>query len=157
MAIPLRLTVNGAAVEVADVPDSERLLDTLRWRMGLKGTKEGCRSGSCGACTIVVAGRSVLSCLTLSREIDGSEVLTIEGAESDPVGRRVQRAFEAEAALQCGYCTPGFVMALVGRLKEPRRDEGSDSVLTDLNGNICRCTGYAAIERAVRRAKEPLP
>lgn len=149
---PLRLKINGRRVELAGVPDPERLLDTLRWRLGLKGTKEGCRSGGCGACTVLVNGRSTLSCLTLSREVDGATVLTIEGASSDPIGQRVQRAFASEGAVQCGYCTPGFVMALTGRLKEPARSHDPEDVLADLAGNLCRCTGYAAIERAARRA-----
>ncbi|MCI4360911.1 MAG: 2Fe-2S iron-sulfur cluster-binding protein, partial [Thermoplasmata archaeon] len=83
--------------------------------------------------------------------------LTIEGAEGDPVGAKVQQAFEAEDALQCGYCTPGFVMALVGRLKEPTTGDDPDRILVDLQGNLCRCTGYAAIERAVRRSSKGEP
>ncbi len=144
----LSLTVNGRPLEVPEVPTGERLLDTLRWRLGLKGTKEGCRSGACGACTVLIDDRSALSCLTLAHEVAGSSVTTIEGIEADPVGARVRAAFESVGALQCGYCTPGFVLALTGLIKE-RGDAGPfGELLEDLGGNLCRCTGYAAIVRA---------
>ena len=147
-----RLRVNGSPVDLEKVPQSERLLDTLRWRLALRGTKEGCRSGSCGSCTVLVDGKAALSCLVLSHELGAAEVTTIEAAASDPIGARVQAAFASESALQCGYCTPGFVMAAVGRLKESVPDDSADAAWADLQGNLCRCTGYAAIERAVRRA-----
>ena len=154
MTPPWRATVNGVAVERGDVPDSERLLDTLRWRLGLRGTKEGCRSGDCGACTLLVDDAPTLSCLTLSHEVDGSRVTTVEGVAADPVGRAVMGAFEREGAVQCGYCTPGFVMALTGLLKERPRETPAEELLDDLQGNLCRCTGYVAIARAVRTARE---
>jgi len=151
----VRLTVNGRAATVEGVPGGERLLDTLRWRLGLKGTKEGCRTGGCGACTVLVDGASTLSCLTLTHEVDGSTLTTVEAVADDPVGRAVRDAFEREGALQCGYCTPGFVMALTGLLKERGRSAPVDELLDGLQGNLCRCTGYAAIVRAVRAvAKE---
>ncbi len=146
------LTVNGRRVLLTGVPDEERLLDTLRWRLGLKGTKEGCRSGECGACTVLVDGRSRLSCLVLSRELEGTSVTTIEGIDGDPMGRRVRAAFVAEEALQCGYCTPGFVMAVTGLLREGDRFPGD--LRPHLGGNLCRCTGYVAIARAVERARK---
>jgi len=149
MSRPLRLTVNGERRTVDGVPDSERLLDTIRWRLGLKGTKEGCRSGECGACTVLVDELSTLSCLTLAHEVDGASLTTIEGVASDPVGRTVQEAFARAGALQCGYCTPGFVLALVGLLKERGRAAPTEELLTDLSGNLCRCTGYLPIVRAV--------
>ncbi len=146
------LTVNGRRIRRSGVPDSERLLDTLRWRLGLKGTKEGCRTGDCGACTVLVNGLITLSCLTLTREVDRAKVVTIEGVGEDPVGRRVQSAFSEEPALQCGYCTPGFVMALTGLLKvSGPKNARTEEILTDLQGNLCRCTGYASITRAVER------
>jgi carbon-monoxide dehydrogenase small subunit len=154
---PLSLTVNGRAQALSDVPDSERLLDTIRWRLGLRGTKEGCRSGDCGACTVLVDGTSTLSCLTLSHEVDGSSVTTIEGMGADPVGRTVQRAFERAGALQCGYCTPGFVVALVGLLREQGKGAKVEELLADLGGNLCRCTGYLAIARAVSLLQEEGP
>jgi aerobic carbon-monoxide dehydrogenase small subunit len=144
---PVHLRVNGVRFELA-VPDEERLLDSLRWRLGLKGTKEGCRTGDCGACTVLVGGEATLSCLTLTREVEGEPIDTVEGLPSDPTGQRVLRAFEKEAGLQCGYCTPGFVVALTGLLKE-RPSASATELLADLQGNLCRCTGYASIRRAV--------
>ena len=145
-----RLRVNGAPVDLGSVPAEERLLDTVRWRLGLKGTKEGCRTGDCGACTVLVDGRSVLSCLTLTHEVDGARVTTIEGTPSDPELERARAAFERAGALQCGYCTPGFVVALAGLLKERGRSATAEDLLDGLQGNLCRCTGYAAIVRAVQ-------
>jgi aerobic-type carbon monoxide dehydrogenase small subunit (CoxS/CutS family) len=151
------LTLNGRPRPLAEVPDDERLLDTLRQRFGLTGSKEGCRTGDCGACTVVVNGEPLLSCLTLTHEVEGREVLTVEGAAADPIGLRVQRAFEAAGAVQCGYCTPGFVMALTGLLTE-RGDVGDvPGLLEDLGGNLCRCTGYGTIVRAVRALSEERP
>ena len=149
--------VNGRPTRRDDVPGSERLLDTVRWRLGLMGTKEGCRSGGCGACTLLVDGRPTLSCLVLTHEVAASSILTIEGAEEDPVGRAVQGAFRDAGALQCGYCTPGFVMALTGLLKEEGRSAPTDRLLAGLGGNLCRCTGYLSIARAVGLARERLP
>ncbi len=153
---PASLSVNGRPVPLEAVPSDERLLDTLRWRLGLRGTKEGCRSGECGACTVLVDGDGRLSCLTLTHELEGSSVTTIEGAAEDPVGREVQRAFAEEGALQCGYCTPGFVMALTGILRERGRTVSTGQLLEDLGGNLCRCTGYLPIARAAERARERL-
>jgi aerobic carbon-monoxide dehydrogenase small subunit len=154
---PLHLTVNGDSHSLSTVPDDERLLDTLRWRLGLKGTKEGCRTGGCGACTVLVDGESSLSCLTLAHEVEGASVTTIEGVSSDPVGRRVRDAFAEAGALQCGYCTPGFVMALTGLLKEEGSATSTDHLLEELASNLCRCTGYSAIVRAVHLAREGRP
>jgi len=151
---PLRLRVNGRAEHLEGVPDHERLLDTLRWRVGLKGTKEGCRTGGCGACTVLVDGRCTLSCLTLAREVDGAEVVTVEGIDDDPVGRVVRAAFRDAGAVQCGYCTPGFEVALTGILKERGSAASVESLVDDLGGNLCRCTGYVAIARAVARARQ---
>ena len=151
------LRVNGRPVPLGEVPGDEVLLDTLRWRLGLRGTKEGCRSGGCGACTVLVDGRGRLSCLSLTRELEGTEVTTIEGASDDPVGRVVQDAFLEEVAFQCGYCTPGFVMAVTGVLREGGRLASTAELLRHLGGNLCRCTGYVAIARAVERARERLP
>ena len=149
MPTPIVLTVNGQRRPLDRVPDSERLLDTIRWRLGLKGTKEGCRSGECGACTVLVDGVSTLSCLTLTHEVEGSTLTTIEGVADDPTGRAIQEAFARAGALQCGYCTPGFVMALLGLLRERGRAASPEELLNDLGGNLCRCTGYLAIARAV--------
>jgi carbon-monoxide dehydrogenase small subunit len=145
----LAFTLNGIAVRRRDVPDDELLLDTLRWRLGARGTKEGCRTGDCGACTVLVDGRTVLACLTLTHEIAGEKVVTIEGLADDPVGRKVRAAFERESALQCGYCTPGFVVALTGAIKSQPKALDESALLDDLGGNLCRCTGYSSIRRAV--------
>ncbi|MFZ0698941.1 MAG: (2Fe-2S)-binding protein [Thermoplasmata archaeon] len=153
MTASSRIVVNATPVEVASIPVDERLLDTVRWRLGLKGTKEGCRTGDCGACTVLVDGRSVLSCIALTHEFTGATVTTVEGLEGDPTGATVRAAFEKEGALQCGYCTPGFVVALTSLLKERGTGASSEELAEDLGGNLCRCTGYAAIVRAVRRAR----
>lgn len=146
---PVELRVNCRPRSVPSVPADERLLDTLRWRLDLKGTKEGCRTGDCGACTVLVGGRSTLSCLTLTHEVRDEAIGTVEGLADDPVGREVQAAFVREAGLQCGYCTPGFLVALTGLLTE---EPGAtpEQLLEHLQGNLCRCTGYASIGRAVR-------
>jgi aerobic carbon-monoxide dehydrogenase small subunit len=146
--------VNGEPLSLATIPDDERLLDTLRWRLALRGTKEGCRAGECGACTVLVDGRARLSCLVLTHEAEGARVTTIEGVDRDPVGAAVQEAFAEEGALQCGYCTPGFVMATTALLA-PGRATGT-GIADRLGGNLCRCTGYVAIVRAVERARERL-
>ena len=150
------LRVNGRPASLDGMPDDERLLDTLRWRLGLKGTKEGCRTGDCGACTVLVDGMSTLSCLTLTREVEGTSVTTIDGASTDPELERARAAFAAAGALQCGYCTPGFVVALAGLLKERGTTAPLPELLDGLQGNLCRCTGYAAIVRAVEIAREGL-
>lgn len=154
MSGPWRARINGHELTAQELPDDERLLDTLRWRLGLRGTKEGCRTGDCGACTVLIDDRTALSCLVLSREVDGRSLTTVEGAAGDEVGAKVQRAFDGAVALQCGYCTPGFVMALTGLLKERGRSTPTEELLTDLQSNLCRCTGYAAIVRAVQAAAE---
>ncbi len=156
-ASSVRLTVNGAPSPLAEVPHDERLLDSLRWRLGLKGTKEGCRTGNCGACTVLVDGASTLSCLTLTHEVEGAAVTTVEGVADDPVGARVRAAFADAGALQCGYCTPGFLVALTGLLREEGRAAPVEELLEELASNLCRCTGYSAIARAVKDARERLP
>ncbi|HZY69940.1 MAG TPA: (2Fe-2S)-binding protein [Thermoplasmata archaeon] len=152
----LALALNGRAQRRSDVPDDERLLDTLRWRFGLKGTKEGCRTGDCGACTVLVNDRAVLSCLTLAHEVDGERITTVEGLAEDAEGRAVRASFERSDAFQCGYCTPGFVVALAGSLKRRGGHAQETEILEDVANNLCRCTGYAAIRRAIHTlATEP--
>ncbi len=151
-AKPLRTKVNGKARSIPDVPDDERLLDLLRWRLGLKGTKEGCRTGDCGACTVLVDGKSVLSCLTPAREAEGRSVETADELSArSPGAKLVAEAFARAGAVQCGYCTPGFVVAVEGLLRErsggPPRS--AESLAKELGGNLCRCTGYYAILRAL--------
>lgn len=153
---PLTLTINGKPQQFERVPDAERLLDTLRWRAGLKGTKEGCRTGGCGACTVLVNGEPTLSCLVLSHEVSGENVTTIEGVAAEKVGRIVIRAFAEAGAVQCGYCTPGFVVALAGQLRGDGTPPSVASLLDGLEGNLCRCTGYRAIQKAIVAAREAL-
>jgi carbon-monoxide dehydrogenase small subunit len=149
---PWRARLNGRDVELADVPAEERLLDTVRWRLEARGTKEGCRTGDCGACTMWVGGRSVLSCLVLSRDVEGEEITTIEGFAPTELGQRIQEAFEEAGAVQCGYCTPGFVMALGSLLKEQAgKPLSEEEICRELSGNLCRCTGYFGLLRAARR------
>jgi aerobic-type carbon monoxide dehydrogenase small subunit (CoxS/CutS family) len=148
---PLHLQVNGKAHEIPGIPPEERLLDTIRWRIGLKGTKEGCRSGDCGACTVLLDGRSVLSCLTLAHEAEGCAVETIESLAQAEGSRRVADAFARAGAVQCGYCTPGFVVAVTGLLRERKNDGplSPEELSHELGGNLCRCTGYYGILRAL--------
>ena len=140
------LTVNGTPQELR-VPASTTLVELLRSHLQLTGTKVACDGGECGACTVLVDGRPVLSCLILAVELDGCDVTTIESV-SDQRILGLQRAFVREAALQCGFCTPGIIMA-ASRL-EP--DADAAEIRAALVGNICRCTGYSKIVRAVQRA-----
>jgi aerobic carbon-monoxide dehydrogenase small subunit len=144
-----RASVNGQARDLASTPDDERLLDWLRWRLDLKGTKEGCRTGDCGACTVLLDGKSVLSCLTLAKEVEGRSVETIEHLTATDAGRLVAEAFAVSGAVQCGYCTPGFVVAVAGLLRELPAPVTPEQLERDLGGNLCRCTGYYGILRAL--------
>jgi len=150
--VHVRTTINGEPVELLVAP-YESLLDTLREEIGLTGTKEGCNDGNCGACTVTLDGRIVDSCLVLGAEIDGRSVDTIEGMASPEGLHPLQQAFLEEAALQCGICTPGFLVAAKGLLdREPVPSE--QRVRHWLAGNLCRCTGYDKIVRAVLKAAD---
>jgi len=143
----VRFVLNGERVEM-EVREDQRVLDLLREELGLTGTKEGCGEGECGACTILVDGRAVNSCLMLAPELDGREVLTIEGLSKSGEPDPIQKAFVNAGAVQCGFCTPGFVMstkALLMKNPHPSRDE----IYKALEGNLCRCTGYVKILDAV--------
>lgn len=142
------LTVNGDPVS-ADVESRLLLTDFLRERLRLTGTHVGCEQGACGACTVLVDGRAVRSCLTLAAACEGREITTVEHLAGDSL-HPVQQAFHDHHGLQCGFCTPGFLMS-IAELHD--RDEVSEEELVDqLCGNICRCTGYRGIERAARQA-----
>ncbi len=146
----IALTVNGAQHE-ADVEPRQLLVYFLREQLGLKGTNVGCDTSSCGACTVLLDGESVKSCNALAVQADGSEITTIEGLAQGDSLHPVQQAFHEKHALQCGYCTPGFVMATVSLLKEnPTPSE--EEIRVGLEGNLCRCTGYHNIVRAVEAA-----
>ena len=148
--IQVATTVNGDAVEFVCAPD-ESLLDVLRNRMGLTGAKEGCGTGDCGACTVTLNGRMVCSCLVLGAEVEGAAITTIEGMASGDTLHPLQQSFIDHAALQCGICTPGILVAAKALLD--RNPDPSDSELRYwLAGNLCRCTGYDKIIAAVQDA-----
>lgn len=148
--LQIATTVNGDSVEFLCEP-GETLLDALRGRMGLTGSKEGCASGDCGACTVVLDGQMVCSCLVLAAEAEGRQVSTIEGVAEGSDLHPVQRKFLEHGALQCGFCTPGFIVAakaLLDKVPDPSETE----IRYWLAGNLCRCTGYDKIVRAVSDA-----
>ena len=148
--IPVSCELNGQLAEFLIAPH-QSLLETLRETLGLTGTKEGCNDGNCGACTVSLDGRIVDSCLVLGAEVEGRKVDTIEGMAPPHGLHPLQEAFLEEAALQCGICTPGFLMAAKGLLdREPKPDE--HRIRLWLAGNLCRCTGYDKIVRAVEKA-----
>ena len=143
------MTVNGEAVEALVEPRTH-LADFLRENRGLTGTNLGCEHGVCGACTLEIDGVPMRSCITFAVACDGAAVRTIEGFANDPVMERLRAAFTAEHALQCGYCTPGMLMTardIVTRL--PDADEAR--IRKEISGNLCRCTGYMGIVRAIQR------
>jgi carbon-monoxide dehydrogenase small subunit len=146
------ITVNGAEHAV-DVEPRDLLVYVLRERLGLTGTNVGCDTSSCGACTVLIDGESVKSCTVLAVQADGREITTIEGLASNGTMHAVQEAFAEQHGLQCGYCTPGFVLATVSLLADnPRPSE--EEIRHALEGNLCRCTGYHNIVRAVQAAAE---
>jgi carbon-monoxide dehydrogenase small subunit len=149
--VKVTVTVNGSQIE-ADVPDRTLLVHFLRDVAGLTATNVGCDTTSCGACTVLLDGRSVKSCTVLAAQADGRDVVTVEGlADGSGAMHPVQRAFQAEHGLQCGFCTPGMVMAAVSLLDEnPSPTE--EEVRSALEGNLCRCTGYHNIVRAILSA-----
>lgn len=152
--VDLNLTLNGNPV-TARVEEHKTLLSFIREVLGLTGTKEGCGAGDCGACTVLLDGVAVNSCLVLAVQAEGREVTTIEGVGSAANLHPIQRAFIDEGAIQCGYCTPGMILsakALLDRNVNPSERE----IRTAISGNLCRCTGYQKIVRAIHRAAEEL-
>ena len=150
MARMIEFVLNGRR-RVDAVPDNLLLLDYLREVVGLTGTKTGCDGGECGACTVLVDDRPRLSCLTLAGSVEGHRVDTVESLGTDGHLSAVQRGFHEKLGAQCGYCTPGFIMASVGLLrKNPQPSD--DDIREALGSNICRCTGYVKIIEAVRHA-----
>ncbi len=144
------ITVNGAE-HILELEPRELLVYVLRERLGLTGTNVGCDTSSCGACTVLLDGESVKSCTLLGVQANGHEITTIEGLATNGTMHPVQEAFHVEHGLQCGYCTPGFVMAVVSLLDEtPNPSE--EEIRHALEGNLCRCTGYQNIVRAVQAA-----
>jgi carbon-monoxide dehydrogenase small subunit len=148
----IEVTVNGEPTE-ADVWEGESLLYALRERLGFPGSKNACEQGECGSCSVMLDGRLVCSCLVLAAQADGHEVLTVEGLAEGGGLHPVQQAYVESGAVQCGFCTPGLVMATVDLLdRVPRPTD--DEIREALSGNLCRCTGYAQIFDAVRLAAE---
>jgi aerobic carbon-monoxide dehydrogenase small subunit len=144
------ITVNGAE-HILELEPRELLVYVLRERLGLTGTNVGCDTSSCGACTVLLDGESVKSCTLLGVQADGHEITTIEGLATNGTMHPVQEAFHVQHGLQCGYCTPGFIMAVVSLLDEtPNPSE--EEIRHALEGNLCRCTGYHNIVRAVQAA-----
>jgi aerobic carbon-monoxide dehydrogenase small subunit len=146
----IALRVNGASHE-AEVWEGESLLYVLRERLGYPGSKNACEQGECGSCSVLLDGRLVCACLVLAAQAEGHDVVTVEGlAEGDRL-HRVQEAFVAAGAVQCGFCTPGLVVAAADLLQHTP-DPAEDQIREALSGNLCRCTGYAKIFDAVRMA-----
>ena len=146
----IRLRVNGLDYDVMVKPH-QTLLDALRDELGLMGTKKGCDKGECGACTVMMDGEAVLSCLVLAVQAQGKEILTIEGLAREGALDPVQECFVKYGAIQCGYCTPGMIVtarALLNKTPRPSDEE----IKLGLSGNLCRCTGYVKIIEAVRNA-----
>ena len=146
--------VNGERCE-ADVWEGESLLFALRERLGFPGSKNACEQGECGSCSVLLDGKLVCACLVLAAQADGHDVVTVEGLADDRRLHRVQEAFVAAGAVQCGFCTPGLVVAAADLLAQ-NADPSDDEIREALSGNLCRCTGYAKIFDAVRRAATAL-
>ena len=148
----ITLTINDEQMTV-DVDGNVRLLDFVRDKMHLTGTKEGCAVGECGACTVIMNGDSVCSCMVLAAQCDGAVITTIEGVSEDPLAKALQDSFVETGGVQCGFCTPGVLMsskALLDKTPEPTDEQLMDA----LEGNLCRCTGYQPIIKSIRAVIE---
>ncbi|PIR16819.1 MAG: (2Fe-2S)-binding protein [Deltaproteobacteria bacterium CG11_big_fil_rev_8_21_14_0_20_49_13] len=149
----MQITINNKEYEIRDTRYETRLIDLLRNDLKLTGTKEGCGEGECGACSVTLNGRLVNSCLILVGQLsDGDGILTIEGVENVPLGKKLQKSFVKHGAVQCGFCIPGMVMAgfaLLKKNKKPSRKE----IVEGISGNLCRCTGYKKIIEAIESVK----
>ncbi|HEY7270822.1 MAG TPA: (2Fe-2S)-binding protein [Dehalococcoidia bacterium] len=150
----VKLTVNGLKQSL-DVAPYKTLLDVLREDLGLTGSKKGCNEGECASCTVLIDGTPVNSCLVLIPDADGKDVVTVEGISCDEKPHPVQSAFVELGGVQCGYCTPGFIVSSYALLQE-NQSPSEDDIKFYLAGNICRCTGYNKIVAAVQRASEDL-
>ncbi len=156
MSLSITLTVNAVPRTIALDDPRVTLLDLLRERLDLTGTKKGCDRGQCGACTVLVDGRRVNSCLALAVSLDGAEVLTIEGLAEGEVPHPVQAAFIEHDAFQCGFCTPGQIMSAVGLIREGQAGDDPERVREGMSGNLCRCGAYQGITEAVLHAQQRL-
>src|SRR5471030_2873464 len=156
MAFSTTLTVNGVTSTIELDDPRVTLLDLLRERLHLTGTKKGCDRGQCGACTVIVDGRRINSCLALAISHDGADVLTIEGVAQGDRLHPVQSAFLAHDGLQCGFCTPGQIMSAIGLLHEGQSGDDPERVREGMSGNLCRCGAYQGITEAVLEAQKAL-
>ena len=147
---PLKFILNEKPVEVI-VDARDLLVDVIREKIGLTGTKKGCSTGDCGVCTVLIEGETVRSCITLACTVEGKKVTTIEGLGDEDNIHPIQEAFVEEGAIQCGYCTPGMILttkALLDKIKMPSEEDIKEA----LSGNLCRCAGYSKIVQAVKTA-----
>jgi len=152
MKLQLNTTVNDVAVSI-EIDQDARLLDVLRDDLGLLGTKEGCGVGECGACTVIIDGKTANSCITLAASMEGCDIKTIESLSKDGELHPMQESFIDNSALQCGFCTPGFVLSGVNLL-ERNPNATTEEIKEGLSGNICRCTGYEQIIKAVEDVRD---
>lgn len=150
----MQITVNGQQM-ILEVAAHRLLLDFVRDDLGLTGTKEGCGTGDCGACTLLLNGKPVNSCLILAGELNGADIVTIEGLQVGPELHPIQQAFMADGGAQCGYCTPGMLM-MSRALLDDNPDPTEEEIRFALAGNLCRCTGYVKIVQAVQHAARAL-
>jgi xanthine dehydrogenase YagT iron-sulfur-binding subunit len=156
MSISTTLTVNGVKRTIELDDPRIMMLDLLRERLNLTGTKKGCDRGQCGACTVIVDGRRINSCLALALSHDGADVLTIEGVAQGDRLHPVQEAFIAHDGLQCGFCTPGQIMSAIGLIQEGHAGDDPERVREGMSGNLCRCGAYQGITEAVLGAQRAL-
>jgi len=156
MNLSLRLTVNGEQREIALDDPRVTLLDLLRERLQLTGTKKGCDRGQCGACTVLVNGMRINSCLTLAASHDGADILTIEGVAQGEHLHPLQAAFITHDGFQCGFCTPGQIMSAIGLIAEAQAGDDPERIREAMSGNLCRCGAYAGITEAVLEAQKIL-
>ena len=156
MNFSISLTVNGERRQVELTDPRATLLDLLRERLDLTGAKKGCDRGQCGACTVLVDGRRINSCLALAVSLDGADILTIEGVARGDVLHPVQAAFIAHDGFQCGFCTPGQIMSAIGLISERQAGDDPERIREAMSGNLCRCGAYAGITLAVLGAQKIL-
>jgi xanthine dehydrogenase YagT iron-sulfur-binding subunit len=156
MSFSISLTVNGARHDIELDDPRITLLDLLRERLDLTGTKKGCDRGQCGACTVLVDGRRINSCLALAVSYDGADILTIEGVAHGGELHPVQAAFIAHDGFQCGFCTPGQIMSAIGLIREGQAGDDPERIREGMSGNLCRCAAYAGITEAVLEAQQKL-
>src|SRR5580698_1951714 len=156
MNLSISLTINGVRRNVELDDPRVTLLDLLRERLDLPGTKKGCDRGQCGACTVLVDGRRINSCLALAVSLDGADILTIEGVAHGGELHPVQAAFIAHDGLQCGFCTPGQIMSAIGLIQEGEAGDDPERVREGMSGNLCRCGAYQGITEAVLEAQKTI-